>query len=352
MFLLPYPLHKAPSQRFRVEAYFHLLEANNIIYSTQEFLDDKAWQILYKEGSIFEKAVAVIKGFLKRIKLVFFGVSGYSHIFIHREAAPIGPPVFEWFLAKVKHKKIIYDFDDAIWIPNTSKENGLASWVKAFWKVKYICRWSYKVACGNQYLCDYASRYNSQVVLLPTCVDTENRYNQLKDHRSGPVVIGWTGSHSTMHYLDEVVPVLEKVVGEFGAHVLIISNKEPGFKLPNMQFQYWKEASEIEDLLQFDIGLMPLKKDAWSEGKCGFKLIQYLALGIPAITRPVGVNRNIVDEGETGFFCETEKDWYNALAALIKDKSLRQAMGKKGRDKIVNQFSLGANAGIFLNLFD
>jgi glycosyltransferase involved in cell wall biosynthesis len=352
LFLLPYPLRKAPSQRFRVEAYFYLLKQHNIGYAAQEFLDEAAWQILYEKGSALKKILAVCKGFLKRLKIVLSGASGYSHVFIHREAAPLGPPVIEWLLAKVLRKKIIYDFDDAIWIPNTSKENGFAAWFKAFWKVKYICRWSYKVAAGNQFLCDYARHYNNSVVLLPTCVDIINRYNKLKDHQTGQITIGWTGSHSTMHYLDEILPLLKKIVDEFGVKVMIISNKEPQFQLPNLRFKKWSEASEIEDLLEFSIGIMPLKKDAWSEGKCGFKLIQYSALGIPAVSSPVGVNKNVVEQGVTGFLGETEDEWYRALQKLIKDVSLREEMGIRGKEKIATQFSVQANAGIFLDLFD
>lgn len=352
LFLLPYPLHKAPSQRFRVEAYFNLLTENNIEYHTQEFLDEAAWKVLYKQGSVFKKIIAVCKGYLKRLKIIFSGLSSYTHIFIHREATPLGPPVFEWCIAKILKKKIIYDFDDAIWIPNTSKENRLASWVKAFWKVKHICRWAWKVAGGNEYLCAYAGNYNQNVVLLPTSVDVVNRYNKTKDHKNGQVVIGWTGSHSTMHYLDEIVPLLKKVSAEQGVRTTIISNRKPDFDFPNLEFKNWSERTEIEDLLQFDIGIMPLKKDAWSEGKCGFKLIQYLALGIPAITSPVGVNKKIVEQNKTGFLCETEEEWSAALKDLINNEGLREEMGRQGRKKIIDQFSLQANEETFLGLFN
>jgi glycosyltransferase involved in cell wall biosynthesis len=335
-----------------VEAYFYLLREHNIIFDIQEFLDEGGWQILYKKGSLFKKAIAVCKGFLKRFKLVFFGAGGYSHIFIHREAAPLGPPVFEWFLAKVLKKKIIYDFDDAIWIPNTSRENKFASWLKAFWKVKYICRWSYKITAGNEYLCNYARNYNHKVVLLPTCVDMVSRYNKLKEHKAGQTIIGWTGSHSTMHYLDEILPVLRKLVSEFDVQLMIISNRKPFFELPNLKFIHWRELSEIDDLLKFDIGIMPLKADAWSEGKCGFKLIQYSALGIPCVTSPVGVNKKIVDEGITGFLCETEARWYDAIKILLTDPRLRKTMGTNGNEKMRREFSLQANSGIFLGIFN
>lgn len=348
---MPYPLHRAPSQRFRVEAYFHLLDQRNIEYDTDEFFDENGFNILYKKGSALRKVVAVGKGFFKRLAIVLFRAPGYDYVFIHREAAPLGPPVIEWILAKVLKKKIIYDFDDAIWIPNISGENKLVNWFKAFWKIKYLCKWASKVAAGNEYLCAYAKKYNNQVFLLPTCVDTERLHNKLKDQHTEKIVIGWTGSHSTMKYLDEVVPVLTKLLSEFNFELVVISNKPPQFVLPNLRYIPWSEATEIDDLLQINIGLMPLARDNWSEGKCGFKLIQYLSLGIPAVASAVGVNNQIIEEGINGYLCNKEDCWYQALKKLTLDASLRQSMGLRGHEKIVNQFSVRTNAEAFLKLF-
>jgi glycosyltransferase involved in cell wall biosynthesis len=118
-----------------------------------------------------------------------------------------------------------------------------------------------------------------------------------------------------------------------------------------MKYLPWNEKSEILDLSQINIGIMPLEDDVWSEGKCGFKLIQYLALGIPAVASPVGVNKEIVDQ-QNGFLCSTESDWFEALDKLINNVSLRQAMGRRGREKIINRYSVQANEGAFLELFN
>ena len=133
---------------------------------------------------------------------------------------------------------------------------------------------------------------------------------------------------------------------------MIISNKKPDLELPGLQFKYWNEATEIDDLLQFTIGIMPLKKDVWSEGKCGFKLVQYSALGLPSVTTPVGVNKKIVDQGLTGFLCESEGEWFSALKNLIENKCLRHELGDKGRKKMAAEYSIQANAGVFLGLFN
>jgi glycosyltransferase involved in cell wall biosynthesis len=352
LFLVPYPLHKAPSQRFRVELYLPFLQKNNIECRVDCFLDEKTWNILYSKSSALKKVLGVTKGFAKRLFTIIVVAPRYDYVFIHREASPLGPPIFEFIASKILGKKLIYDFDDAIWIPNTSSENSFVNWLKAFWKVKFIFKWAYKVAGGNGYLCNYARNYNGNVVLMPTCVDIERQHNSLKNQNTKQVVIGWTGSHSTMNYLDHLVPVFKRIVADFNVEIVIISNKPPQFNLPNLVYIPWKEETEITDLLRLNIGLMPLKEDRWSEGKCGFKLIQYMALGIPALASPAGVNKALVENGRDGFLCRNEDEWYQALKILIEDAPLRQSMGKVGREKIVEHYSIQANADAFLKLFD
>ena len=225
------------------------------------------------------------------------------------------------------------------------------SWFKAHWKVKYICKWSYKIAGGNQYLCDYAKKFNRNVVLIPTCVDMTNRYNREKDQHNEKVVIGWTGSHSTLVYLEYIAPVLSKIAKDRNVEILIICNKPPSFNFPKMTFLPWEEETEIEDLLKINIGIMPLIEDTWSEGKCGFKIIQYLSLGIPAVASPVGVNKTIIEHNINGFLCSSEDEWSQALSILIEKIQLRVEFGKSGRRKIAQHYSLEKNTNKFISLF-
>lgn len=351
LFLLPYPLHNAPSQRFRMEAFFPLLKQNNIEVHTQTFLDANGWKILYKNGSVWQKIRAVAAGFVKRWWATLFLVWRYDFIVVHREAAPLGPPVFEWIIGSLWKRKMIFDFDDAIWIPAVSEQNKLASFAKCFWKTKWICKWSYRIAAGNQYLAEFARRHNPNVFVIPTCVDTNHRYNSLADHETQKPSIGWTGSHSTIKYLDTIVPVLQKLEKIYDFDFYVICNKKPAFQLNSLKYIEWKEDTEIEDLKNINIGLMPLEEDLWSQGKCGFKIIQYMALGIPAVASPVGVNNDLINKS-TGFLCSTPEQWYTALSTLLSDDSLRVEMGKNGRDKIIRFYSIQANAGPFLSLFD
>lgn len=355
LFLVPYPIEKAPSQRFRFEQYFVLLKEYGHSYALQSFINEHAWTRIYQSGSLFLKIFDVIKGYYNR-SLILFKVPFYDLIFIHREAAPLGPPVFEWIIAKVIRKKIIYDFDDAIWIPNTSDENKIAAILKWHQKVGSICKWSYKVSCGNDYLCDFARQFSCKVVYNPTTIDSENLHNpdlfELRSKKDEKITIGWTGSHSTLHYLNDVVPVLAKLEESFPFRFLVIANKNPELSLKSFEFKAWDVHSEIEDLSTFDIGIMPLTEDQWSEGKCGFKALQYMALKIPAIVSPFGVNKEIVKHGLSGFHCITSAEWEKYLVKLIEDKDLRKQMGSHGRKMVESNFSVKSNQDIFLSLFE
>jgi glycosyltransferase involved in cell wall biosynthesis len=132
---------------------------------------------------------------------------------------------------------------------------------------------------------------------------------------------------------------------------LVICDKEPQFKLHSLEFIPWNKETEIEDLLQINIGIMPSKNDGWNEGKCGFKIIQYLSLGIPAVASPVGVNKRIIDQGSNGFICTTEDEWVQSLSQLLQDENMRIAFGEAGRKKIKEEYSVISNSSRFLCLF-
>ena len=349
-FWVPYPQRSAPSQRFRVEQYLPYLSRNSFSYTVLSFLDANTWNVLYKKGYRAKKFSGMVIGFLRRIGHLFQSVSA-DYIFILREASPAGPPVFEWLLAKIFRKKIIYDFDDAIWIPGGEKASWPKRFFKAAWKVKYIIRWSYKVACGNEFLCSYARNFNQNVFLLPTVFDMEKSKNTRRaENDQKRIVVGWTGSHTTLHNLEEVEQTIGELKKEIDFDFLIISNKPPEW---NFDFMYkqWELETEQEDLLKMHIGIMPLKQGPWFEGKCGFKLIQYHACRIPAIASPVGVNGLITLHNRTGFIAGNKEEWKACLKKLISDASLRSAMGKAGRDHVEKNYSLHSLFPRFVSLF-
>ena len=289
-------------------------------------------------------------GFIYRFKSLIKSFS-YDYVYIFRETTPIGPPIYEFILSCIFRKKIIYDFDDAIWLPFKSSKNNLTNRLKFTSKVNHICKWSYKISCGNAYLADYARQFNKNVRVIPTIVDTDMIHNKVKLHSNNCLTVGWTGSHSTLKYLDLLVEVVDKLQGEIEFDFIVIADQNPKLPLKKFRFIQWSENREVEDLLQFDIGLMPLPDDEWAKGKCGFKAIQYLSLGIPALVSPVGVNSKIVSHDVNGYHCESPSEWENYLRILLNSEAIRSRLGNAGRKRIVQAFSKKSTKEEFISLF-
>ncbi|MFT7197294.1 MAG: glycosyltransferase involved in cell wall biosynthesis [Marinoscillum sp.] len=380
MFLAPYPLDSAPSQRFRFELFLKSMEEKGIEWELESFLNEKAWHALYEKGNSVEKAGFVLQGYLKRL-IRLFRLGKFDKVFIHRELAPFGPPVFEWVIAKVLRKKIIYDFDDAIWLADQTQENAIWKTLKWRKKVSSICKWSWKVSAGNKYLRDYAAQFCGSTFIMPTVVDTDlhnrgvsilrqaqhdtqsskfehlqtlapSQPKHINTLTPSKPAIGWTGSHSTLFYLNPLIPILQELEQEVNFEFVVIANKDPELPLKNYRFIKWQKETEASDLATIAIGLMPLQDDEWAQGKCGFKLIQYLSLGIPAIASPVGVNRQIISEGVNGFFATTLEEWKSAILKLINDPILREEFGKNGRQLIVDSYSKASLRKKFFSLLE
>lgn len=342
-FIVQLPRRVSPGQRYRFEIWEPLLNQYNYSIDTFSFLDSKTYTVLYQKGHYIQKIAGVLRGILNRISFLFIA-KRYDLIIMQREAAFIGPPVFEWILMRLLSIRVVYDFDDAIWIPNSSDGSKFIQWLKSFWKIKWLCKWSYVIIVGNNYLFDFAKKYNYNVVKIPTCVDTTFHHNRLKEHSQKDVItIGWTGSHSTMKYIDLIIPALEVISKQYKISLLIISNKTPQLNTSlHIEYVEWDEVNEVNALLNADIGIMPLYEDAWSKGKCGFKLLQYLALGIPAVASPVGVNTEIIQNGITGFIANDSQDWIRYIKLLIEDLELRKSMSINGTKFIIDNYSIAA----------
>lgn len=174
-------------------------------------------------------------------------------------------------------------------------------------------------------------------------------YPQKKE--SNKLTIGWTGTHSTLKYLEDIQSVLSTLEEKHDIEILVIANKEPAFELKSLCFLKWNKQTEIEDLLKIDIGIMPLPDDNWTKGKGGFKALQFMALEIPCVISPVGINSTIVTDGVNGYLAHSPTDWIEKLTKLIQNKTLREGIGKRGRKTIIDHYSTEANASVFLSLF-
>ena len=234
--------------------------------------------------------------------------------------------------------------------------NGLDSkfdFVKSYYKVKYIIKWADLVTVGNSFLGDYAKQFNNNVKILPSTVDMINIHNQTHEfNASDKLIIGWTGSHTTASkYLPLMENVLKDLIEKFPLKFVVISNQKPSFDIPNLEYIKWNSRTEIDDLIQFDVGSMPLGDNDWEKGKCSFKAIQYMALGIPTVLSPKGNNIEVVDNNSDGLYASNDIEWFECLALLMADHELRKRLGEKARKKIIERYSLKSQEEHYRSIF-
>jgi glycosyltransferase involved in cell wall biosynthesis len=253
---------------------------------------------------------------------------------------------------------LIYDFDDAIWLNDTSQGNENLSWLKKPSKTLKIIEMSDLVLAGNNYLANYARPYNPRVEIMPTTIDTSYHKIEKDKNISGKICIGWTGTSTTLKHFETIIPFLIKLKEKYNDRIYfkLIVNFPYRVKELEIEARSWSLENEIEDLSEIDIGIMPLPNDEWANGKCGFKGLQYMSLEIPTIMSPVGVNTEIIQDGENGFLASGEQEWIDKLSLLIEDSELRKKIGAAGRKTVVEKYSVQAHkeryVQYFLNLME
>jgi glycosyltransferase involved in cell wall biosynthesis len=217
-------------------------------------------------------------------------------------------------------------------------------------KFSRLFRMSDLVVAGNRFLKDYIEPLNPQVVVIPTCLDLDRyRVKPAADDGRRPAVIGWTGLACNYRYLRHIEEPLRRVAARFDCEIHLIAERPPtadDFDVAAfpIRFHLWNAATEIEDLQRFDVGLMPLFEDQeWDRYKCGLKILQYMAIGIPAVASPVGVNADIIRHGENGFLAITDDEWEQALVQVLTDRTLSRAIGAAGRKTVEDDYSITAN---------
>ena len=335
--LMPALYDTSPSQRYRLEQWEPLLRERGVEITYEPFEDEELHASLYKPGMIGKKLQLVTRGLSRRMSLVRKS-KDYDLVYIMREAALLGPPLFEKLIYQ-QRVPIVFDFDDAVFVSYRSPSNGYLSYLKFASKTKTICRIASHVMAGNPYLAEYARQVNDRVTVIPTTIDTEKyRVSQPKES-SGPPVIGWTGSYSTVQHLDTLRGALQKLAERESFQLRVIGT--PSYQCPpiDVEAMPWHADTELEDLSAIDIGVMPLPDDKWSKGKCGLKALQFMALGIPTICSPVGVNTDIIQDDQNGFLASTEDEWVDKLTRLLRSRELRQRLGQAGRATVEQKYS-------------
>lgn len=342
---------RSPSQRYRFEQYLPLLEKEGFSITVSPLLDDHDDRIFYTSGQTFSKAFILFKCLFRRIRDLR-RLKRSDIVFIQREALFTGGTFYERAAAK-RARYLIFDFDDCIWIGDTSPGNSRWSWLKRPAKFYGNVRRAKAVIAGNDYLASVARKLNVNTTVIPTTVDTSVHVPMPALRESGPVTIGWSGSISTVKHFGLILPVLVKLQNEFGESVQItLMGAHPRFQsLPHLRTVTWSEANEVTELNKFSIGIMPLPDDDWSRGKCGLKALTYMACGIPVVTSPFGVNSQIVEHNVNGLLASNHQEWYDCLSRLIKNRPLRERLGAAGRKTVEERYSVAANAYRYLEVF-
>jgi glycosyltransferase involved in cell wall biosynthesis len=331
----------APGQRFRIEQWEPLLRRSGVEITYAPFENEDLHGVLYQTGNMGRKLAHVARGFARRLSLIN-SVRRFDAVYIFREAALLGPAVFERLIKRAR-VPVVFDFDDAIFVSYRSPSNGYLSYLKFAGKAKTICRLASHVMVGNPYLADYARQFNPRVTMIPTTIDTE-KYSVRRDKQSEVPVIGWTGSFSTVQHLDTLRGVFQKLAQREHFRLRVIGTPEYRLEGVEVEAMPWRSETELEDLRPADIGVMPLPNDGWSKGKCGLKALQFMALGIPTMCSPVGVNTDIIQDGENGFIADTEEEWVDKLGRLLRSAGLREQLGLAGRATVEQKYSAIAQA--------
>jgi glycosyltransferase involved in cell wall biosynthesis len=352
LYIVPHRLDRSPGQRFRCEQYLQFLQAEGYDINYSNLLNEREDALFYSKGKYLQKFLIFLKSFILRTKDVF-RANRYDIIFIYREAIMVGSTLFER-LFKLSKAKIIFDFDDSIWLNDTSDGNQSLQWLKRPSKTATICRLADVVIVGNEYLAQYARNHSKNVVVIPTTIDTNYHSNDGGYTKRQPVCIGWTGTATTLKHFESMLPALISIKKKYGNGVcfkMIINTEYKNSDL-DLIASPWKLESEISDLSSIDIGIMPLPNDSWSQGKCGFKGLQYMSLGIPTIMSPFGVNNEIISDGTNGFLALTDEDWIDRLSFLIENPSVRVSIGKQGQNTIIERYSVESQKVKYISLFN
>lgn len=351
LFVVPYPLDTVPGQRFRFEQWLRLLPPGSLSVDVVPLLSSDAYRQLYQPGGGVGKAGRAMLGLGRRARDIA-GAGRYDVAFLYREAFALGPPVVEMLLER--RLPVVYDFDDAIHLGDTSAANRSVARLKWPQKVGRIVAGATTTTVGNDWLATYARRFSDWVVVLPTTIDVD-AYRP-RPHPTGERVrLGWSGSPTTAKHLHTVDGALRRVLEEFPVELAVVGDATyqlPGLSSGRVSAKAWSAATEVDDVSSFDIGLMPLPDDEWSQGKCGLKALQYLALGIPTVTSPVGVNPDIIDSGRNGILATTEDDWVAAVGRLVADEVLRRRLGDAGRATVVDRYAGQTWAPRFLEVLE
>lgn len=336
---------KGASSRLRFYQYIDTFARDGLDVTISPLLPDDYLNRLY--SGLPTNFINIAFHYVSRL-LTLFKSYQYDLLWIEKEIYP-GLPSFAERILNFLGVIYVVDYDDAIF-HNYDLRSSLYKWFMGN-KISNVMRYSKCVICGNDYIAEYAKNAGSrQVELIPTVVDT-NKYNSIIPAEDKNLIIGWIGTPSTVKYLDIVVPSLKRLSEEFPLTLCVIGANFSAGGL-NVDCKQWLEDLEVPYIKTFDIGIMPLIDMPWERGKCGYKLIQYMACGIPVVASPVGVNKELVQPGVNGYLCTDDESWYQAFKHLALNSNIRNSLGLSGRNIVTAYYSLHSASRRLTSLFN
>jgi len=349
LILSPYPEDVAAGQRLKYEQYYSSWIDAGFQLEKSSFFSNKTWNILWKKGNVFKKVLGTLAGYFRRLKDLR-KIKDCEIVYIFMWATPIGLPFYEWLILK-SGKKIIYDFDDAVF--TSSDYFSLLNYIKGGHKSKFLIRNAHKIILSspfNKNYCIEKNKYQS-ATYIPCSLNLKRFTMNTKDLLQPPI-LGWTGTFSSKPYLDTLKPIFYELKNHMDFKLVFITNFE--YELPDLDLEVieWSEKSEIDDLHKIDIGLYPLTKTPWSLGKGGLKTIQYMAAGIPTISTDFGTVKDFIVHKKNGFLVNTPSEWINAIIEITSNDELRKKIILSARQTVEERYSVSANKLKYLNILE
>jgi glycosyltransferase involved in cell wall biosynthesis len=353
LFITPSPIESA-SERYRIYQFLPYLKRAGFECTVRPFATPALHRAIQRE-QLASKLLLTPFCYLRRAPHLS-SISQYDAVIVHRGIFPFPWPALEKMVMR-RSAKVIFDFDDAIHVGHQDIGGTKYPWI---YKLKYgqganeILRHSAHVIAGNRTLADHARQLNSQVSIIPTVVDLDQYVYGRPPAYAETLTIGWVGSRSTSPYLLAIEPALRKLSEAHPGKIRFRLYGHPARKLdlPNFESLPFSLGTEIDDLRTIDIGIMPAPDNAWTRGKCAFKAIQYMALGIPTVASPVGMAAELVEHNVNGFCARTPEEWFEALDQLVSDVQIRKRFSGEGRKTVEARYSLQAWAPRLNELLD
>jgi len=346
LFLTLYPENMA-SSRYRVYQFLPYLKSKGISFDVYSAVPDRMFKSFYNTssflGNLSYLSTEIVNRIYQLLKSRFYDI-----VFIQKSLTTIN---LRHLPVILKKNKIIFDIDDNIFeYPVSIFSNRYLKTFQNDNQSFQLARISERIIVGNNYLKNKVAPYNNNIFVIPTCIDADRFVPANEKSNNKKVIIGWMGSPSTSKYLQNIAGVFKALQEKYDIELRVVGDIKVRLSEINLSSVKWEFKKEVEELQNFGIGIMPMPDNKWTRGKCGLKILQYMAVEVPVVCSPVGVNNEIIQDGVNGFLANSKEEWIEKLSLLIENSDLRRKIGLAGRKTVEEKYSLEINAPKFLEV--